>query len=78
MKLIPDWKKAHRFVSVQAMSLAAALQGAWMFMPGDLRAVLNAKLVAIVSLVLLIVGIAGRVIDQPKISAPPVPPEAPK
>lgn len=66
MKLIPNWKRAWRMFSVQAMALAGAIQGAWPLVPEDLKTSLPPTLVHWVSVALLLAGIAGRLVDQPK------------
>ena len=64
MKLIDNWKLAHRMFSVQAMGLAAAIQGAWPMIPDDLRAALPPHVSHWVSLALLVAGILGRLVQQ--------------
>ena len=64
MKLIPEWRSAHRMLSVQAMTLAAAIQTAWPLIPDDLRAALPPVVPHVVSIVLLLAGIAGRLLQQ--------------
>lgn len=66
MKLIANWKKAWRMLSVQAMALAGAVQGAWMFIPTDMRDSIPANVVQGVTIALLVLGVAGRLVDQPK------------
>lgn len=66
MNLIPNWRRAWRMFSVQSMALAAAIQGTWPLLPDDLKATLPTTLVHWVSVGLLLAGIAGRLIDQPK------------
>lgn len=58
------WKTAHRMFSVQAMALAAAIQGTWPLVPEDLKSSLPPTLVHWVSVALLVAGIAGRLVDQ--------------
>ena len=65
-RLVSNWKKAPRMFSVQAMALAAAIQGAWPLIPDDLKAALPPTVVHWVSVALLVAGIAGRLIQQPK------------
>lgn len=67
MKLIPNWRRAWRMFSVQAMTLAAALQGTWAMLPEDLKAALPPTLVPVVSIALLLAGVVGRLVDQPKV-----------
>ena len=64
MKLIDEWKRAYRMFSVQAMAMALAIQAAWPTIPDDLKALLPPHLVHWVSIVLLVAGIAGRMVKQ--------------
>lgn len=66
MKLITNWRKAYRMVSVQAMAFAAAIQGSWVFIPEDMKASIPPTIVQWVTMGLLAFGIAGRLVDQPK------------
>jgi hypothetical protein len=69
MKLrpIPNWKRAWRMFSVQAQALALAILGAWQVMPEDLKAQLPPEAAFWCAMLLLVFGIAGRLIDQPKV-----------
>ena len=71
MKLIDNWKKAPRMLSVQAMALAAAIQGTWPSVPDDLKAHVPPFLVHWVSVVLLVAGILGRLLQQQALQPPP-------
>ena len=66
MKFIANWKKAWRMLSVQAMALAGAVQGAWMFIPDEMRSSIPANVVQGVTIALLVLGVVGRLVDQPK------------
>jgi hypothetical protein len=66
MKLIANWKKAYRMVSVQAMAVATAIQGTWVLFPEELRAVIPPNIVYMITMGLLVFGILGRLVDQPK------------
>jgi hypothetical protein len=68
MKLIPEWKRAWRMLSVQAMTLATALQGAWLGVPDDMKAGINPSIVNASCMVLLVLGIVGRLVKQDKVS----------
>lgn len=68
MKLVENWRRMHRAFSVQAMALAAAIQGAWPSIPEDLKAHLPSGIVHWVSLALLVAGILGRLVDQGSIT----------
>ena len=67
MKFIANWKKAWRMLSIQAMTLAGAVQGAWMFIPDEMRSSIPANVVQAVTLALLVLGVAGRLVDQPEV-----------
>lgn len=64
MKFVDDAKQAWRWISVQCMAWAVAIQGAWEVCPDDLKAGLPPKLVTIVTVGLLVLGIVGRVVKQ--------------
>lgn len=69
MKLVSEWRKAWRMFSVQAMLVASAIQGAWEFIPPDLKDQIPAGWVHWITVALLVFGIAGRLIEQPKVRA---------
>ena len=64
MTLVENVKDSWKWISMQAMALAAALQGAWVYIPEDLRSSANPYLVNGLTLVLLAIGIAGRLVKQ--------------
>lgn len=66
MRLVDEWRRAWRWFSVQAMVLAAAVQAAWDALPADMRAAVPAGLVTGVTLLLLMLGIGGRLVKQRK------------
>lgn len=68
MKLIPEARRAWRMFSVQAQAIALAVLGAWQAMPQDLKDPLPPSLVYWVAMGLMVLGIAGRLIQQPKVS----------
>lgn len=70
MKLVDNWSRLHRTFSVQAMALAAAIQGVWPSIPDDLKAALPHNLVHWLSIVLLGAGIFGRLVDQGSVTDP--------
>jgi hypothetical protein len=73
MKFVENASRMHRTFSVQAMALAAAIQGVWPSIPDDLKATLPHNLVHWVSIVLLVAGIFGRMVDQGSITEPQPP-----
>lgn len=66
-RLIPQWRRAWRMFSVQAMALAAGIQGVWPTIPPEMKATIPPNVVHWVSLVLLVAGIVGRMVVQPKV-----------
>lgn len=65
---IPNISKAWRMLSVQAMTAAAALQGAWVAVPDDLRASVPPAYVTGITIGLLVLGVLGRLVAQPAVS----------
>lgn len=64
MKLVDDAKSWWKWFSVQAMALALAVQGAWEVMPADMKSSIPSQYVTYITLGLLVLGIAGRVVKQ--------------
>ncbi|QQQ00970.1 DUF4175 domain-containing protein [Lysobacter enzymogenes] len=64
MKLIEDWRHAWRFLSVQAMSLALAVQGVWLNIPDDLRVHVPDRVATYVTAGVLVLGLFGRLFQQ--------------
>lgn len=64
MRLVEEWKSAWRWFSLQAMVLVAAIQAAWAALPDDLKQHFPPRLVAAVSITLLLLGVGGRLVKQ--------------
>jgi len=64
MKLVPNARKAWRWISMQAMGVAVALQGAWVFIPPDLKSRVGDDTAAWVTGALLVLGMIGRLVKQ--------------
>jgi hypothetical protein len=64
MKLVPDARRAWRWFSVQAMTLAIAIQGAWAMLTPQQVDWLPEWVPHAVTTAILILGIIGRLIDQ--------------
>lgn len=67
MKLIANWRKAYRMLSVQSMAMATAIQGAWVVLPEDMKSTVPPHAVYWITMALLVFGIAGRLVAQPKV-----------
>lgn len=65
LKLIPEWRKAPRMLSMQAMSAATALLGAWQAVPEELREHVPTTVLVWLVLALLVLGMVGRLLWQP-------------
>ena len=66
IKLVEDWKDARRWFSVNCMALGMAIQGAWVCIPEDMRKAMPDNLVAIITTVVLLLGVMGRLVKQEK------------
>lgn len=64
MKLIPNWKSGLKWFSVQAMILAGAIQTTWMNLPDDMKVTIPETWVSTTTVVLMALGVFGRVIKQ--------------
>lgn len=67
MQLIPNWKRCLRMYSVQAMTAASAIQGAWIALPHEMKSSIPEVWVQAITMTVLALGILGRVVLQPKI-----------
>lgn len=68
MTLIENWRSAWRMLSVQAMTIAGALQGAWLYLPDDMRSSVDPTLMHGITIALLVLGVVGRMVKQDKVS----------
>lgn len=67
MKLVPNWKRLWRTFSMQAMGWAAAGLAAWPTLPDDIKAQIDPKYATWALVALLVCGMVGRAIHQPKV-----------
>ena len=65
MKLVDNAKHAWCWISMQAMVAAGAIQGAWLYLPDELRLSLGPGAIQGITLALLVLGVIGRLVDQP-------------
>ena len=66
MKLIADWHQAWRWLSVQFIAVAAALQLAMLGFPDTMRAYIPESWMHVIAIVLLAAAVLGRLVDQKK------------
>lgn len=64
MKLVDNAKQAWRWFSVQAMVMAGAIQSAWLFVPDDLRSTIPPQWLQGITIALMCMGVAGRLVKQ--------------
>lgn len=69
-RLVPDWREAWRWASMHAMGAAIIVQSAWQVLDADMRESLPAGWVRALTVALLVLGIAGRLVDQQKRAKP--------
>ena len=65
MKIIPQWRRAWRYFSVQAQALALAGIGTWQVLPDEWRAAVPSSVLLGLAMGCLALGIVGRLIAQP-------------
>jgi len=65
-KLVPvkNWRKSWRWISVWVMGLQGAAATSWLMVPDDVRSSVPAEWLAVAAVVLTMIGIPGRLIDQ--------------
>lgn len=64
MTLVENAKESWKWFSMQAMTLAGALQGAWVTIPEDLKIQVPPNMVHYITLGLVVAGIVGRLVKQ--------------
>lgn len=64
MKLVPNWRAAWRWLSMQFLALAAAAEVAWQTMPPEALAVIAPDWRGYITLGLVIAAMVGRLINQ--------------
>lgn len=72
-ELVENWRSAWRWVSVNCMVLAGALQGTWLVLDHDQRASLPPYSVTVLTIAVLAAGVAGRLVKQQPPACPPDP-----
>ena len=70
MRLIPDWRSAWRWFSVQAFAILAALPLVWPSLPVEVHAWMPEAWRPYAIVLLALGGLAGRLVDQTPKAAP--------
>ena len=64
LKLKEDWRKAPKWLSVQAMGVAAAIQGTWAVIPPEMQQSIPHDVVSYGTMAIVGLGVLGRVLEQ--------------
>ena len=64
MTFIPNIKQAWKMFSIQAQAINAALLVSWQSLPASFQTVIPVQYLLIIAVVLLVLGMVGRVIQQ--------------
>lgn len=64
LKLIDNWKKGWKFISVHCMVLSQAVLGSWLALPDEMKTAIKIEYVTVVAIALLVIGTVGRFVDQ--------------
>lgn len=63
--LVDNAGSAWKWLSVQAMALAGAVQATWLALPDEFKTTIPANYVQYLTFALLVLGIGGRLVKQP-------------
>ena len=67
MKLINEWKKIYKYISVQIPALNVAFLATWALLPQKFQDALPVPWVIVIAITLLVAGVVGRMIAQPSL-----------
>ncbi|WP_041525799.1 hypothetical protein [Pantoea sp. At-9b] len=66
MRLVADWKRSWRWLSVHCLALAGSIPAAWVWLPDDLKRHIPPDYMGAITAVVAVCGIVGRLVDQGK------------
>jgi hypothetical protein len=69
-RLVSNWRRAHRMLSVQLTALNGAAVAAWSALPEDWRAAIPHQLVVGAGIALFVGTIVARLVDQGSVTEP--------
>ena len=64
IRLVPDWRRAWRWYSVNCPMLAVALLGTWATLPDAMQSAFTQGQLQAMAIGLIVLGVGGRLIDQ--------------
>lgn len=73
--LVKDWREGFKWISTWCWGLASIIQGAWLGIPEDMKMSIPGSWVTAVAVLLGVLGLIGRFIDQPFIRKTETTPE---
>ena len=68
MKLVDNAAKWYKMFSVQAQLLQGALLTTWLALPAKFQETLPENSVMFLGIILVILGVLGRLVDQPSVN----------
>lgn len=68
--LVPQWRHAYKFFSIQSAALQAAVLVTWATLPDDLKQALPPWLLPVIAGFVLVVGVIGRLTHQSENPSP--------
>lgn len=68
MMVIDNWKQGWKLFSVQALALAGAIPVIWTQLPDDVKAMIPASWMGVITAVVAVCGIIGRLVKQPAVT----------
>jgi polyferredoxin len=75
MKLVDNWRQAWKWVSIHALWVAGVLPSVWESLPHRWQDIVPVNVLAIATGVTAVIGIVGRLVQQPV--PPPYPVHVP-
>ncbi|WP_043112811.1 hypothetical protein [Solimonas flava] len=69
-RLVPDWRDAWRWYSTHCLAIAFAMQATWLELPPEFKALAPDWLIHAMTMLALVCGFVGRLLDQPQKASP--------
>lgn len=64
VKVVSNWRQCWKWFSVQSMAINTAVVVAWATLPEEFKQSFSPNLVAVISSIVFVLGVVGRLIDQ--------------
>ncbi|CAH0198087.1 hypothetical protein SRABI106_01465 [Rahnella aquatilis] len=66
MRLVENWKQCWKWFSIHALLIAGVLPSVWATLPPDLKAYIPPSIMGLITAVVAVSGVVGRLTDQSK------------